>query len=285
MRTRHRVNKSEATASGSNKATHRLTEIDVAEVSIVDRGANQRTYLVVKDEKGKGDSDKSEAATQPTAKSGEVPALPSQPDQPDASPPPAVNITAEAKTQMLTALKAAQERLGAITKTVEGATVAADATLPAELVEEMTRLSQLFAPKPDADKTDAEKAGRKISGARMQQLQSMRATLDAMIAETSSEAATTEETAETEEPAEAEKSAKPPQPSAELAEVSGAVAKLATTVAKMVEVFEGQNQRIDALAKSTGESRQADLDSPRQPEKPKKVVWDMDMASPLKTVQ
>lgn len=293
MKTRQRIRKDDSAA----KATHRLTEIEVNEVSVVDRGANQRTYLVVKD-------DKKAEASGAADKAGEVSAPPPPPTPPTTPTPPTLHITAELQKQVIDVLKAAQERIGVIAKVVEGASVTPGAPTPPELVTALNQVASLFKtfagapPAPaappgpatpggsatqpaKADATsDTEKAGRRFSAATLEQLQAMQSTLSALLSDPPATAAEPESAPEGQESA--EKSA---APSAEIVEIQATLAGLVAAVGKMTEVFEGQNQRIDSLAKSRGNSQQVDLDNPREPARKAKVVWDLDMAAPLKAVQ
>lgn len=269
------------------KATHRLTDISVKEVSIVDRGANKRTYLVVKDD----------------------PQPPAPPAAPTAPAPPTLRISAELKTKVLGQLTTAQERIGVIQKVLEGASETPGAPPPQELMDALAQLAALFtdtaqppaaappapppaAPPPPAAKGDpaeTEKAGRKMSAARIAQLEEMRTTLSTMISEVSGDSDKKDEEEEKAAPASTEKTAAapviPPAPIPELDELKTSVKGISETMDKMFLVFQGQKARIDELSKSRGASRQVDVDGSDSKPKSTKVIWDTDMASPTKVVQ
>lgn len=212
MKLRQRIHK----ADGSTEATHRLTDIEVNEVSIVDRGANKRKYLVVKQANAPETSDSAGK------------------EKPAEGPAPSSEAAAS------------------------------EGTKPTE---------------------DVEKAGRKISGARMKQLLTMRDTIEALLADVSEKEPEASDEAASQE-VETQKAAPVEHvPNPELEEIKCTVAELVKAVEKMAVIFDKQNQQIESLAKSRGASRQADLDAPREAAPQKKVVWDLDMASPIKTVQ
>jgi hypothetical protein len=290
MKQRTRVRKADAAVVTEDKTpTNRLTDISVNEVSIVDRAANQRKYLVVKDA---------------------PPVPPAAPHPPTAPPSPTLQISPELKAKVMGILTTAQERIGIIAKVLEGSSETPGAAPPQELMDALAQLAALFAPTQappapplpgppaaPAVKDETKKAGRKLSAARLAQLQSAKTTLDALLADVTATGADESEpdADEPDEPSAPKTPAKkeeapgkveePTAESAELTEIKAGLSGLVTAVGRMTEVFEGQNARIDALQKSRGESRQADLDQQTAVKKAARVVWDLDMARPLKTVQ
>jgi hypothetical protein len=292
MKQRVRVQK-EAAPAAEAAATNRLTDITVNEVSIVDRAANQRKYLIVKD------------APPPAAVAPPPAAAP--PVAPPA--PPQLKISPELKAKIAGVLTAAQAKITEIAKALQTAAETPGAPAPQELIDALTGLSGMFAANPAAPpaaappaahpapppaaKEETAKAGKKISAARLAQLMSAKEAIDTIIAEVSD---ATDDDAAAVEPAKTEKATAAKNeggvgvtevaPStSELDGIKASLESLAGLVGKMTQVFEGQNQRIDALAKARGESKQLDLEKAGSPPKDKPVVWDMDMARPLKVVQ
>lgn len=275
MAHRERVRKSDTAPS----TTNRLTGIVVNEVSIVDRAANQRKFLVVKDAPFPPPS----AAPAPPA--GAAPPVPA----------PAWSIAPELKQRIAAVLKTAQDKIVALNKALETATETPGAAAPPELVTELTEIGGLFIakpapaapPTPPGAPAPTEKAGRKISAARLAQLLTAQETLTSLIAEVQDAPAEPEDAKEPGEKAPAKKEegdAAPPAPAqvpAELTEIKDTLVALSAAMGKMTQVFEGQNARIETLAKSRGESRQADLDKPTVRKEARPVVWGLDMNRPL----
>lgn len=320
MKKRQRISKAdaaEATVTDSADATHRLTGISVKEVSIVDRAANKRKYLLVKeDEKGKqpdvaksaddaakGDADATKAVPGSPAQPAAPPTPPGPPTTPQA---PTLRISPELKAQVAGLLKTLQERVGVITKVLEGSSETPGAAAPPELMDALKQLAQMISqvaaptpaagdqPPPDAQKedgkTDAEKAGRALSADRLSQLTTIRDSLNALIdgaAPTPAASGEPEPAAASggTEPAPAASGAeKSAAPSPEIVALQTAVTSIADSMANMTKVFEQQNARIAELSKSRGESRQPDLDRQPTTKKEEPVVWDMDMARPLRSI-
>lgn len=337
MKHRQRVQKSDVApgAVDDESPKHRLTGISVNEISIVDRAANKRKYLVVK-----RDGVLHVEKDFPPPHGGPQQQAPAPPVPPTAPAPPTLRISPELKTKVIGILKTAQERIGVIAKVVEGSSETPGAAPPQELMDALSQLAQLFAPAaappaqptaaapaaaappagPPAMKDATEKAGRKLSAARLAQLNSVRATLDALISDVSAaereeaEAASSADDdgeqpakkAETQTTPDATPAGEPPggdrpsnpekkqdeekkpavgtSPSQDVTELKQSVAGVVDSLAKMTQLFEAQNQRFDTLAKSRGASQQADLDSPVI-KKQERVVWELDMASPMKTIQ
>lgn len=288
MKERVRVRKSGEAAADATQ-TNRLTNISVNEVSIVDSAANKRKFLVVKDDSG-----------------GAPP-----PPPPAAPPPPtapaALTISPELKAKVSQVLQSAQEKIGAIAKALDGATETPGAPAPQQLMDALASLSGLFSPQPPAAppaaphappphappapaaKDETAKAGKKISAERLKQLMTAKTALDTILSEVATDA-TEEEVVDGDSKTKTEKNeasttvaAPAPAPSEELVRINAQLDNLAGLVGKMTLVFEGQNTRIDQLAKARGESRQVDLDN-SSITKAEKVVWEMDMAKPTKVV-
>lgn len=198
MKLRQRIQKSdsaEATVADQKQRT-RLTEITVNEVSVVDRAANKRQFLVVKH-------------AQPATKADNNPTPPAPPPGPGQQPqqtptPPQLKISPELKATVLGALTTAQEHIAVIQQVLQGSTETPGAPPPQELMEALQQLAQLFAApagaannqqqpppaqqppaNPPVAKQSTEKAGRKLSTARLKTLSDMRTQLDSLITEVS----------------------------------------------------------------------------------------------------
>lgn len=296
MKQRVRVQKTEAAAgdAADSTPTNRLTGISVNEVSIVDHAANKRKYLVVKE-------DKTAAAPPPPSGTPAAPAAPAAPPTAPAQPAtPQLKISPEFKAKVAGVLSAASAKIAVISKALETAAETPGAPPPQELMDALTGLSGLFASAPAAPAPPAPptppaapqaKAGRKISAERLKLIADAKSALDKVIADVTE---ADDDDADGDKPAKTEKNdptpagdpATPPVAAApDLSGIIASVEQLAATVGKMTQVFEGQNQRLDKLAKARGESRQVDLDKQTEPRGGQKVVWAMDMAAPVKNVQ
>lgn len=279
-----------AAPEGDTTPTNRLTDITVNEVSIVDRAANKRSFLVVKDA----------APGQPPVPAP-APAVPPAPG----TPPPAssLKLSPEVKTQVVGLLQKAMEKISLISKALEGAVEAPGAVMPPELTTALASVGDLFdavspaappvaAPAPahaappvvPAQKDETEKAGRKISSARQKLLNDAKTALDAVLADVSE--STEEEAPKTEtEKSGSTETVVAPAPSAEIVEIKAALTTLGDVIGKMTKVFEAQNKSLEALSKSKGSSNQVDLDKETVKKGAEVVVWDMDMARTKKATQ
>lgn len=323
MKRRVRINKSDAAESGTvvaeTKPTHRLTGISVDEVSIVDRPANQRKFLLIKQQQKAEEVKKETAQTgleavdaliakfgppPPAAPAAAAPQAPAAAPAPAAPARPQLSVSPEFKAQMLAKLKAAQEKIGAIAQVLQAASEAPGAPVPQELMDALTQIAAMFAPQAPAPapaaapppaapapaaaaKEETEKAGRKLSAARIQQLTDARALLDTLLTDVSGtvENETENDAAgdKKDEPAEAKKAAEPAKPSPELVEIKESLTGLATLVGKMTTALEGQNAQISELKKARGSSLQPDTETKVSKAAP--VRWSHDMAAPEKNYQ
>lgn len=292
MKQRVRVQKAADTTVAGVAPVNRLTGMEVEEVSIVDRAANQRKYLVVKEG----------AAPPPPPAAAAAP----PPAAPPAPPPAAIQVSPELKAKVLTVLSAAQAKMAVVAKQLETATETPGAAAPKELMDQLTAIGSMFATgaapapapvaapapapgvPPPAAKEETTKAGKKVSAARLAQLLSVKTTLDTLIADVSDgndDEAEPDETAPTKKNDAGEPVVTPVAASSEFDGIKASIQSLADVVGKMTLVFEGQNARIDSLTKSHGKSQQVDLDKQPTNKSAKPVVWDLDMAKPLKVVQ
>jgi hypothetical protein len=242
MRTRTRKN---ATAG---QQVHRLTDIDVEEVSIVDRAANARKFIVVKNDgsedtmakagapvksDGKGGHTVEKETPPPAAEQPAVPAASAPPAAPapaadpaDALPPmqePKLQLSPEAKGELAKRVAAAKGRLEALEKMLgEAEEVQGLVEVPAEIVTKVSEILVGLAEGEKVEKSDAPalvlKGLPQFSSARVSQLQAARDALDALLGTVAPKPA---------EPAPAAPGAAPAEPVADdaAATVEGIVAK------------------------------------------------------------
>lgn len=318
MKTRQRVRKADdataATPTTTAAATHRLTDISVEEISIVDRAANKRKYLMVKNADGTTDVVKTGVAKDGPPPAPQAPA----PPQPPTTPAPAtLTISPELKAQVLGILKAAQEQIGVISKVLEGSSETPGAAPPKELMDALAQLAKTLTPPttaapatppapaphaappaapPAIGKVDAEKAGKKISASTLAQLTAAHTTIGSLIAEAQAPE-TTDPTTETAAPpatppADPAEKATPQPPAAPpvaapavAPELQKQIETMADTVNKMAVLFQAQAKQLEDLRKSRGSSQQADLDGADVKKKSEVVSWPLDMARRTAPIQ
>lgn len=298
MQYRQRISKSEAAAATDQTPTTRLTGIDVEEVSIVDRAANKRSYLVVKRAKSpaqKDDGVDKAAPPPPTA----APPPPAPNGAPPPAPAPTLTISPELKAQVLGALKSATEKIGIITQVLQGATETPGAPPPQELMDALKQLAAMFTPAapapaapppgspaapppaaPPAQKDETAKAGKKLSNARLEQLTAARQLLDGLISDVSDAQADADVDGDADK-APSKKQDAPAAPadhSPQLKAIQDSLAAVTDTIGKVVKVVEGQNQTIANLQKSRGGSRQVDTEPVTTTKSAEPVQWPIDMA-------
>lgn len=283
MRVRARIAKSD-TAETAPK-THRLTDIVVEEVSIVDRPANQRKFLVVKHADGAADTEEPKT-TSPAE--GERKVTP-------------MKIAPQEKSKLAETLKSVVDAAAEISKQLEAAEAADGAALPEELSTAVAALAKLLpagagkeivTPEAPAAEGDVAKAGRKISQGRLEALIQTRALLDQVISEVkpgetaaAADADESETTTEKSAPAAAPAAVAAPvtDASAEvLKELRDQLAALTETVEVLVKAGGIQKKRIDELAAASGGSRQVQTEKSEGENEPEEVSWPMDMNNPIK---
>ena len=251
MKPRQKISKA------ASEQTTRLTGMKVHEVSIVDRPANKRNFLIVKSDVTK-----------------DVPPAPGAP----AAPSPGVQVSPEYKAEVVALINKAIEKIQDISKMVEAAQETPGAAPAPELAAAIKELGALFGGVPQAPPVappvahpaakaadGVEKAGKPISAARLQQLQSAHALLSELLEgvapkeEDASGTATPEETP-------AAKSASVPAAvtpaSAELADLKVAFGTVVEQMEKLAGVLVAQQKQVAEITKSRGQSRQGDDDAP-----------------------
>lgn len=277
MRRRVGVQKAAAATASAEPQTHRLTDIEVKEVSFVDRPANRRKFLVVKREQR-------------------------------AKEPEPMKISPEAKTELQDKIKGILEAAGAVSKSLETAEAAEGAPTPAELTAALETMGKLLgvgatatapqetekakpplAPKKDDEEEDEEdeesedvatdeeedeakkkakgvaKAGKKMARGRKDQLAAAVNALTALLAEV--------DDVPKAQPATKVVAKSDDSVNAALRELSAHVAVISKAVSK-------QKERLDQIAKSSSGSRQVSTEKAGEAEVVDDISWPMDMNKP-----
>jgi hypothetical protein len=263
-RVRQRVAKSETPEA---RKVSRLSNIVVEEVSIVDKPANQRVFLVVK-------SDGTGAA-------GGQPATP--PVTPPVTPPPAavLKVSPADKVKYTTALKAIEAKVAEISKALEGAEAAEGAATPEAITKAFADIGQLLG-------IEVEKAGRKISATRLEAMRQAHILLGQVIAEADPEPAA-EPAAKSADPPAGTRvlngTGNPARPAPVDAGVATALKEMTETMGVLVKAVGVQKKRIDELATSDGGSRQVPVEKAGEHgdgDEPPAQSWPIDMNRPFK---
>lgn len=213
-------------------AVHRLTDIVTEEVSIVDRAANQRTFLVVK-----GADMKTGQAVVADGKGGHTVVKDTPVAPPPAVPPtapatggpssePVLRLSPEAKAELVKRFVAAETRLAQLKALVSGATeVAGLVEVPNDIATKVAELLTGLA-QGETEKAGVAKGLPQFSTARMGQLQAAYDALGAVIGSVA-------------------KPALDPAPDS----VAASDAAVADGVAKALVIFEGKLAKgLDAIA-------------------------------------
>ena len=272
MRTRTRVRKAE-----DEKVVSELTDIEVEEVSVVERAANARKFLLLKAE----------------AKTEEKPA--------DAEAKPAgeaSKISKEARAELVALLKGALEQIELIGDQIARAVVADGAGVPEAASAALARLRKMFAGEAggesDVDKgekTETEKAGAKISASRLARLEEARAQaashlelLDGVLSEVRPGEAAEQETekgSKKEEPRPAAKAEIPEELAETLEQVGKSLKTLTDVVVRQGEELADLKKSADEPAPARGASRQVAGEGREDVEKGGDVSWPLDMNRPI----
>lgn len=265
MRVRAKLNKADAapTADEQTEAVNKLSDITVEEVSIVDRPANRRTFLVVKSARG--------TAAEPAAEK-----------------PAPMKISAEEKAKLTQKVQAASTAIDAMKTVLDTAEEAAGAGVPEELRATMEAVGKLLG-KPEAKpevkpaEGDVEKAGRKFSAANEAKLRDAQK----LISDLLGEGAKDDEPDVPETAASATTKAAEPKPETKVEknETAEAIASLTNVVSTLVTAVKAQKARIDELSTSTPGSRQVSkaaegVDDEPETKTEEEFTWSMDMNRP-----
>jgi hypothetical protein len=271
MRRKAGVIKAELAAAEDE--THELTGIVVHEVSVVDRPANRRKFLLVK----------RDAST-------------------DEQKDPGMKLQGAKKDALLKAMKGLQDTAAAITKEVEGATVADAAPIPTELqraLEGIAALTGALIPQaatpaavPGVTPEPAVKAGRKLSTARSAKLQQATTMLVELLTEIAGAPAT--ESTDEDEPTEgtakaatkpASKSVAVPAAPATDPALMATLTTLTEGLASLTKAVKRQKDRLDEMSTSAPGSNQVRSELTEEErvraQKSKPVSWPLDMNDPI----
>lgn len=269
---RHRARVLKAATPEAPKVT-KLTDIEVEEVSIVDRPAIRRRFLMVKRLAG---------AQQP---------------EPEHAP---MKLSPEQKQNLTKQIDAARAALEQMTAAVGSAEETPGAEMPAALTKALNELGALItapatpAAAPAAPATppatpstdDVEKAGRKISAANQQKLEAVMNGLKELFASVVGEPDAPPEIAATAKSATPPAAPAAPAPSTEIAGIEKAIGELASTMTSLTKAVRTQRARLDEVCNATPESRQVNLDkaaarSDAPVDDEPEFTWSMDMNRPL----
>jgi hypothetical protein len=247
-----------------NAGVHRLVDMVVEEVSLVDRAANKHRFLVVKRDESMADKTKNSSAKPPAA--------PTAPESDGAEQvTKAIGDALGIATTALEALTNAIEQLGQIVGD-------ADTTpIVAELAEELSSVAGQLASAAGVE-TTASGNSSDVSGA-VEGVRSMLAQVSELLASSA-----TKNTPEQPPTASTPAPASEPQPGQanEPDEVSKQLSSVAASMRTLADAMKDQSQRLGRLEKGVGlpNSRQA-------PERPtgrsatEEVSWPLDLNRPM----
>jgi hypothetical protein len=249
-----------------NAGVHRLIDMVVEEVSLVDRAANKHRFLVVKRDESMADKTKKSGAKPPAA-----PGAPESESAQQVSK--AIGDALGIATTALEALTNAIEQLG------QTAGDADTTPIVAELAEELASVAGQLAAAAGVEPSSMEASGdvsTAVEGVR---------TMLSQVAELLASSASKSDGAPTPAPQPAtptDPDSTPAQPENEPDEVSKHLASVATSLRTLTDAMKDTSQRIGRLEKGVGlpNSRQA-------PERPagrpgtEEVSWPLDLNRPM----
>lgn len=257
-----------STTADPNAGVHRLIDMVVEEVSLVDRAANKHRFLVVK---------RDEPMPDKTKKSGAKPG--------EATPPSTAGGAEQVSKAIGDALGIATTALEALTNAIEqlGQVVGDADTTPivAELAQELSEVAGQLAVAAGVEPTAAERSGDvndAVEGVRSM-LSQVSELLSSSAAKSDPDPSSAPPAAAAPAPAPASEAARPDD---ESAEVSKQLATVATSLRSLTDAMKDQSQRLGRLEKGVGlpNSRQA-------PERPTpragadEVSWPLDLNRPM----
>lgn len=291
MRTRTKVKKDATTPANP---VYRLTDMIVEEVSAVDRAANKRTFLLVKNADGvassgsevvvgaNGELTVSKAPEPPTAAApaaSVAPASEAAPTSPDAPQIPSatntveapngtvINLSPETKADLVARIAEATKQLAKLSATVNGAAeVQGSAEIPQEVVDGVAGI--VSALDSGVTKAAVEKGRKQISMARETKIRAAHSALAEIVAELDAPAATATE-ASVEAPA-------APAPTAPAVPATKSIDKRDLVIAGLVGVVE---KATASLAKQ--EARIAQIERTR----PTSNAGTVESSAPMRTTK
>ena len=258
------------------QAVHRLRDIVVEEVSLVDRAANKRRFLVVKrsdvmakpeilDEEDETETEedvaqKADAADEVAA---EVDAEADAPATPEKAKAP------KKKKQAKGAMPTVTEALKRLMVVAKGLQKAPEMDVSVELEGVAVLLG-----KKESDKAPVAKVGARMAKTRLERFHKAVELLSAILEElTDADDVDGEEAMPTAGAAEA-------KPTPDAATPSPMVAELVSEMQKLARVVKRQEEELSGLRQARGVSNAIQVDSARRAEPPE-VSWPFDMNRPI----
>lgn len=301
-----------ARASEDGSDLHRLRDIVVEEVSLVDRAANKRRFLVVKRSDGmsgdNGESGVEKAKKKPAPGDEQV-------DEAKAKKPPVdeeandaekakdagcapadeepkpkrkadLALPAELKESLLTTLTQAMERLMALANQIKNAGEpdgeADDASLPDDLGTEIDAIAELLGEattkrgKRKAAKSEVAKGGARMAKDRLDRFQKAMALLSDILKEITQ--SNEESAAPTAGAAEAGVQKRGPEAASPA--VPG-LKELAAGIGELTRVVKHQEEELARLRQARGVSNAIPVDGGGRRVEPQDVSWPLDMNRPI----
>lgn len=247
-----------ATTAKNDSTIYRLTEIDTEEVSIVDRAANQRKFLVVKG----ANMAKAGSPVVPDGKGGhtttEKDGAPA-PTVPDATPTtpalnePVLNLSPETKAELIKRLAAATSRIDALKAMIAGAVeVPGSVEVPSSISDLVAELLTGIT-HGEVAKGEVAKGLPQFSAQRVAQIQAARSALDELLGSITKPAPTEPEVPPEAAPTVDEVVAKAVAKALGSIEskLAGGFEKIATVIAKHGEAIEKQAATVAVIEKSS----------------------------------
>lgn len=259
------------------QAVHRLRDIVVEEVSLVDRAANKRRFLVIKrsdamanpeilDEADETETEEDIAEKAEASDAADSSALDAEADAP-ATPDKAK--APKKKKQTKGALPTVTEALKRLMVVAKGLQKAPEMDVSVELEGVAVLLG-----KKESDKAPVAKVGARMAKTRLERFHKAVELLSAILEElTDADDAGGEEAMPTAGAAEA-------RPTPESATPSPMVADLVSEMQKLARVVKRQEEELSGLRQARGVSNAIQVDSTRRAEPPE-VSWPFDMNRPI----
>lgn len=255
-----------STEKGSEPGVHRLVDMVVEEVSLVDRAANKHRFLIVKKAK-RGDSMADEETE--TTKPGD--------EKPAGEAPPPKKKKKPTKKAAADVLSIATDALDTLTSAVERLGEADDAdsqSIAEELVGELAEVAAALAEAAGLD-ADEDEAAEKREGlaATLGEVRGLLTKVAAVLATAKAAGDAVDPLADTERA--------PPTPSG-ADRVTSELAAVAATLRTLTDAMKEQGQRLGRLEKSVAlpNSRSAPERAEKRAE-PQEIGWPLDLNRPL----
>ena len=265
-------------STDESQAIHRLRDIVVEEVSLVDRAANKRRFLVVKrsdamadansvdDEED--DTESEDTVVKPKKAAGESEADESA-DEDTAEASPEKTKPPKKKKQAKGSLDTVTEALKRLMVVAKGLQQAPDMDVATELESVASLLH-----KKDAAKDPVLKAGARMARGRLERFHKAIELLSTILEElTATDDAEESEAVPTAGAAEA-------KPVTDTADASPVISELVAEMQKLARVVKRQDEELSGLRQTRGVSNAIQVDGARRAE-PQEVSWPFDMNRPI----